>query len=125
LIFLMLALGLGSVPTKQGALGAICTKYQLGDPSARKYTRARARVLCGEKQARIRGCFPATMHPTGEWSMATPSARTEDGSNDTTMASSTLFIHAPSSPPRPPAAPMRTRTVRVRGKPVQWPPITL
>ena len=61
----MVGFGLGRVPTKHGALGAIGTKYQYGDPSARKYTRARASWDCGEKQARIWGCLPATMHPTG------------------------------------------------------------
>ena len=39
------------------------TKYQWGDPSARKYTRARARSDAGEKQAVRRGCLPATMQP--------------------------------------------------------------
>jgi hypothetical protein len=36
LILFVAGFGLGSVPTKHGALEAMDTKYQCGDPSARK-----------------------------------------------------------------------------------------
>src|SRR5687767_15856042 len=107
----MLAFGFGSVPTKQGASETICTKCQWGDPSARKYTRARARWAWGEKHATIFGCLPATTHPTGVWSMATPAARTAEGEPRRMTVMRTRFIPAPAGSPQLAAAPNRTHTV--------------
>src|SRR6187402_117735 len=73
----VVAFGLGSVPTKSGDSDVRETKYQLGEASARKYARARARSRDGARRARRRGCLPATTQPTVACSMATLSARTE------------------------------------------------
>src|SRR6185503_5736101 len=46
--------------------------YQLGVPSGRKYTRLRARLATGVKQAFILGYLPTTMQPTALWSISSP-----------------------------------------------------